>query len=75
MFAKTTASEIGDFKGLDEKPIQLDNHLFKSRNPLGVNIPFMTTSLYEDTFKPFKLYQSKAKEPKLQKVGPSNPGR
>ena len=67
-FGKTTSGDYGDFKGLKEKPIQLDNQLFKSRNPLGVNMPFFTHSLYDDSFKPYRVSQDASKEPHLQKV-------
>lgn len=67
-FGKPTSHDYGDFKGLSEKPIQIDNKLFKGRNPLGVEAPFLTTSLYSDSFQPFKIGDATNKEPQLEKV-------
>jgi len=65
-FGKSTYEDYGDFKGLKEKPIQIDR-LNNSRNPLGVPLPFMGESLHDASYKPYQIGAG-GKVPELAKV-------
>ena len=68
-FGKSTYQDYGSFRGLADKPIQLDPRDGKqARNPLGASVPFIGSSLYEASYKPFKINPRGSREPLLEAV-------
>lgn len=68
---KPTYADYGDFKGLKEKPIKFDR--LKNASPLSVDMPFSTESLYNTSFKPYKIGKAGSNEPRLEKVDLPDP--
>ena len=73
-FGKSTYQDYGNFRGLADKPIQLDHKDDKqARNPLGASVPFIGSTLYEASYKPFKINPRGSHEPPLDKVNSKTP--
>lgn len=70
---KPTNGDYGDFKGLNEKPIKVEPEKGQ-KNPLGVDLPFLGATTYDNHFKPYQVGPGNG-EPQLDPVSLSNTGQ